>query len=228
MTRVSLLRWKSNTNAPQKDAKQAESSTGTLRSCAQGDPHHKLDWQGGSVPAPGHAPLKSWKGITCFRDEIWELPLCESFKLFKHWENKDMRCKCCKDKGETIRRESHHRREMEAEPGRAPWDGRQGDRSFLGGLTHFHPSFPQVTSSIWTGMEGGDSFRSQWSMVQNRYRHLLVKIFLTQEKKKNIRLKREIKAKLCAVFVCKRSPLKSEKWRALFCFFLNLIAVWLL
>ena len=118
----------------------------------------------------------------------------KSFKLFKHWENKDMRCKCCKDKGEKIRRESHHRREMEAEPGRAPWDGRQGDRSFLGGLTHFHPSFPQVTSSIWTGMEGGDSFRSQWSMVQNRYRHLLVKIFLTQEKKKKYQTEKRNKS----------------------------------
>ena len=57
----------------------------------------------------------------------------KSFKLFKHWENKDMRCKCCKDKGEKIRRESHHRREMEAEPGRAPWDGRQGDRPLVPG-----------------------------------------------------------------------------------------------
>lgn len=138
---------------------------------------------------------------------------CSSIERIRTWDANVARIK-----GEKIRLESHHRRETEAEPGGTPWDGRQGDRPFLGGLTHFHPSFPQVTSGIWTEMEGGDTFRSQWSMVQNRYRHLLVKIFLTQDKKIT-RLKREIKAKLCSVFVYKKSPLKGEKWRASFCFF---------
>ena len=51
-------------------------------------------------------------------------------------------------KGEKVRRECHHHGEMEAEPGGAPWDGRQEVRPFLGRVTHVHPSFPQVTSGV--------------------------------------------------------------------------------
>lgn len=117
---------------PRRMPSRRRAAWGPRRSCARGDPHQKLDWQGGLVPAPGHAPLKSWKGITCFRDEIWELPLCESFKLFEHWENKDMWCKCCKDKrGEDKARISSSqrnrgrtwRRALGREAGRPPVPG---------------------------------------------------------------------------------------------------------
>lgn len=61
--------------------------------------------------------------------------------------------------------------------------------------TRFHPSLSQLTSGIWTEMEGGDSFRILWRMeVENLFRPLLVKIFLTHEI--ITRLKREIKARL--------------------------------
>ena len=115
---------------------------------------------------------------------------CSRMERIRPWDAHVARIK-----GEKVRRECHHHGEMEAEPGGAPWDGRQEVRPFLGRVTHVHPSFPQVTSGVWTEMEGGDSFRIRWGLVQNLYRHLLVKIFLTHEKKIT-RLKREVKAKL--------------------------------
>lgn len=116
---------------------------------------------------------------------------CSRIERIRPWDANVARIK-----GEKVRRECHHHGEMEAEPGGAPGTGgRKTARPFLGRVTHIHPSFPQVTSGVWTEMEGGDSFRIQWDMVQNLYRCLLVKVFLTHEKKIT-RLKREVKAKL--------------------------------
>lgn len=110
-------------------------AAGPCGGCARGGPHHKLDCQGGSVPAPRHAPLKRWKGLTCFRNQIWEFAMWESFKVFTHWEDKARRCKYFKNKaGEDKAQISSSRRNggrtwrraLSREAGRPPVPGSGG------------------------------------------------------------------------------------------------------
>lgn len=146
---------------PRRTPSRRRAARGPCRGCARGDPHHKLDWQGGPVPAPRRVPLKRWKGLTCFGDQIWELAICESFKLFTHWENKAMRCKCCKNKGGEGKARMSSSRRNGGRTWRRPWDRRQEDRPPVPGSGDSHSSL------FSTGDFRRLNRNGRWGFLQN-------------------------------------------------------------
>lgn len=161
MTRVSFLRWKSNTNAPQKDAKQAQSNTGMVEGVRPGKSLSQIGLTGRAGFLPQHTCL--WKaereshalGTRSGNCLYMRVSNCSGIKRIRTWD-----ANIAGIKGEKIPCKAHHDWEMEAGPGAMPWDGMQEDGLLLV-LGNSLSSLP-FTADFWYLNRNG-----RWGFLQN-------------------------------------------------------------